>query len=68
MEVVKKTEAYTVIKKRSGRFGVKHKTGRWVNGPEKTKILIELGLIKAVPVKEEVSSAETTTEEVGQGA
>ncbi|PIP93868.1 MAG: hypothetical protein COW00_04730 [Bdellovibrio sp. CG12_big_fil_rev_8_21_14_0_65_39_13] len=67
MEVVKKTDSYTIIKKRSGRFGVKHKNGRWINGDEKTKVLLAEGLIKAPAPKEVAAEAgpDTTTEEVG---
>ncbi len=54
MEVVKKTDAYVIVKKRSGRFGVKNSSGKWINGDEKVKILVEAGLVKAaVPKKEE---------------
>lgn len=67
MEVVKKTDSYTIIKKRSGRYGVKHKNGRWINGDEKTKVLLTEGLIKAPAPKEGAAEVgpETTTEEVG---
>jgi hypothetical protein len=46
VEVVKKTDDYKVVKKRSGRFGVLKKNGSWVNGDEKVKILLSAGLIK----------------------
>ncbi|MFT6067758.1 MAG: hypothetical protein ACJAT2_001101 [Bacteriovoracaceae bacterium] len=63
MEVVKQTDEYTVIKKRSGRFGVKNSAGKWINGEDKVKILIAEGLIKAAmpaekPVEEEAASEE----------
>jgi hypothetical protein len=51
MEVVKKTENYVIVKKRSGRYGVKSAAGKWINGAEKTNILVEAGLVKAAPVK-----------------
>ena len=47
MEIVKKTDEYTIIKKRSGRFGVKNAQGRWVNADDKVKILLGESLIKA---------------------
>ncbi|MCB0356284.1 MAG: hypothetical protein KDD40_04715 [Bdellovibrionales bacterium] len=47
MEVVKKTAEYTIFKKRSGRYGVKAKNGKWVNAVEKVKILNKEGIIKA---------------------
>jgi hypothetical protein len=67
MEVVKQTDEYTVIKKRSGRYGVKNAAGKWVNKEEKVKILIAEGLIKASlpaekPVDEAAPAAEPTDE------
>ena len=65
MEVVKKTENYIIYKKRSGRYGIKNASGKWINGSEKTNILVEEGLIKAAPVKApEPEAEETATEEV----
>ena len=58
MEVVKKTGEYTILKKRSGRYGVRSPNNRWVNGEEKMKILIKEGLIKEViPAKKEEAPA-----------
>jgi hypothetical protein len=48
MEVVKKTDSHTIVKKRSGRYGVQTPTGGWLNGAEKAKILADEGLIKLV--------------------
>jgi hypothetical protein len=70
MEVVKKTDTYVIVKKRSGRFGVKNQAGKWINGDEKVKILVEAGLVKVTVSKEEPveesdsseNSAEETTE------
>ncbi|MBT7609181.1 MAG: hypothetical protein HN576_05460 [Bacteriovoracaceae bacterium] len=60
MEVVKKTENYVIIKKRSGRYGVRSTAGKWINGAEKTNILVEAGLVKTAPVKDqEEPTAET---------
>ncbi len=47
MEILKKTEQYTVMKKRSGRFCVKDNKGKWVNGAEKVRILHQEGFVKA---------------------
>ena len=57
MEVVKKSGDYKIFKKRSGRYGVKSKDGKWVNGAQKAEILNKEGLIKvsvkkAAPVEE----------------
>lgn len=53
MEVVKKTNEYQVIKKRSGRYAVKGANKKWVNGDEKVKILVAEGLMEAPKAKEE---------------
>ncbi|MBF0442956.1 MAG: hypothetical protein HQK54_13700 [Oligoflexales bacterium] len=37
---------YTVEKKRSGRYSVVGKNGKYINGEEKVKILVKEGLIK----------------------
>lgn len=73
MELVKKTNEYSVFKKKNGRYGVKNKSKKWVNGDEKVKILLAEGLIKAPepkkaeePVEEtpvEASAEETPAEE-----
>ena len=62
MEVVKKTENYVIIKKRSGRYGVRSTAGKWINGDEKIKILSEAGLVKAAPVKAPEEPAEEVSE------
>ena len=64
METVKKTENYTIFKKRNGRYSIKGAKGKWINGDEKTKILSAEGLIK-VAVKSPVAAntSEETTEE-----
>ena len=56
MKVVKKTKAYTIYKKASGRFAVKDADNMWINAEAKVKILVDDGFIKAFvpPVKEEV--------------
>ena len=46
MDIVKKGKEYTVIKKRSGRYGVLNLNGQWVRAEEKVKILLAEGLIK----------------------
>lgn len=47
MELVKRTEEFSIFKKRSGRFGIKTAAGKWINGDEKVKILVNEKLIKA---------------------
>lgn len=69
METVKTTDEYTVVKKRSGRYGVhtNAKGKKWLNGDEKVAILVKEGLMKAVakkaePVAEEAPAEETKEE------
>jgi hypothetical protein len=63
MEVVKKTENYVIVKKRSGRYGVKSSAGKWINGNEKTNILVGAGLVKAAPVKTPEEAPVESTDE-----
>ena len=53
MEIVKQTEEYQIIKKRSGRYGVRGANRKWISGEEKVKILIAEGLVKAPEPKPE---------------
>ncbi len=57
MEIVKKTDEYEIVKKRSGRYGVRGADRKWVNGDEKVKILLAEKLIKAAPPKEPETQA-----------
>ena len=41
METVKTTKEFKILKKKSGRFGVKAANGKWINGEEKVKILLD---------------------------
>ena len=60
MEVVKKTNEYTIYQKRSKRYAVKDANKRWVKGDEKVKILLGEKLVKAPESKpkEEAPAAE----------
>ena len=51
MEHVKDAGENKIYKKRSGRFCVKGKDGKYVNGADKAKILFEAKLIKLDPPK-----------------
>lgn len=64
METVKQTKEFKIVKKKSGRYGVKAANGKWINGEEKVKILSTEGLIKvSVPKKvEEPAPEEAATE------
>ncbi len=72
METVKKTDDYTIVKKRSGRYGVRRNDNKWINGEEKVKVLLEAGLIEvklkapepeAAPAESEETAEETPAEE-----
>lgn len=71
METVKETKEYKILKKRSGRYAVKTLRGKWVNGVEKAKILVDAGLVKtglpkpeeAAPAEEPAAAAEAPAEE-----
>lgn len=59
MEIVKSTDDFKIVKKRSGRYGVRKSNGSWVNADEKVKILAAEGLIKlTAPAKKEEPAAE----------
>ena len=64
MKVIKKTEAYTIFCRNDERYAVKDLRKKYINGVEKTRILIEEGLIKAVlpENKEEVVSGTEQSE------
>ena len=62
MELVKQSEEFAIYKKRSGRYAVK-KAKTWVNGEDKTKILLGEGLIKvSAPNPEKKADAEAPAE------
>ena len=42
----KQKPEFTIEKKRSGRFSVKDKTGKYINGDAKVEILLKEGKIK----------------------
>lgn len=49
----------SIVKRRDGRFAVQ-KNGKYINGDEKVKVLVEKGLIKAQAAK---PAAEEASEE-----
>jgi len=69
METVKKTDNYTIIKKRSGRFGILNPKQQWVRGEEKVKILLTEKLIKLTASKKPIKKEdEPKPAEVAQAA
>jgi hypothetical protein len=67
MEIVKETEDYQIVKKRSGRYGIRKSDRSWVTGEEKVKILLAEGLIKLTePTKQ--PEPEEAPEDAGEEA
>ena len=65
MELIKKTDNYTIYKKKSGRYAVKNKEKKYLSDKEKVEILLEEKLIKLSPRKkpEEPAAEEPAAEE-----
>ena len=68
MELVKEAGDFKIYKKRNSRYCVKDKRGKFLNGLEKTKILLDANLIKAAlpkakPVEEPAAAQEAPAEE-----
>jgi hypothetical protein len=59
MELIKKKKEFSIFKKRSGRFCVQNPQNQWIKGPDKTKILLEEGLIKVSPPKKKAEAPQT---------
>lgn len=65
---------YNIYQKRSGRYAVQDQDKKWVNAEEKTKVLLDAGLIKVSEPKpaapdepEEPATQETASAEQGGG-
>lgn len=54
---MKKAAAHKVVKKKNGRYSVEKRGGGMINGPEKTKILQDAGLIKKMKPKAKAEAA-----------
>ena len=64
MEQLKKTDTHRIYKKRSGRHAVQDvKTKKWINGDDKTAILLTEGLIKQPEPKAPKPEAEAEATE-----
>lgn len=66
MKVVQKTDEYVIFEKRNKRHAVKSlSTKNFINGDEKTKVLLDAGLIKLTeprPAAAEQAPAEEAAE------
>ncbi|WP_462322007.1 hypothetical protein [Halochromatium sp.] len=65
MKKLKTTSDHTIYQKRSGRYAVKDRRKRWVQGDDKVAVLRTEGLLKtpepkAAPAESEAESAEGT--------
>lgn len=63
MKKLKTTSDHTIYEKRSGRYAVKDRRKRWVQGDDKVAVLRAEGLLKtpepkAAPAEPEADSAE----------
>ena len=57
MELIKKTDNYTIYKKKSGRYAVQNKDKKYLTEKEKVEILLAEKLIKISPSKKPVEEA-----------
>ena len=64
MELIKKTDNYTIYKKKSGRYAVKNKEEKYLTDKEKIEILLEEKLIKLSPRKKPVEEPAPPAETV----
>ena len=55
--MVKKASDIKALKKRNGRFYVRKRGGEMVNGPDKTKFLLDQGLVKKLKSKPKAEEA-----------
>lgn len=63
MTLVKKTDEYSIFKRKDGRYAIQDAAKNAVNGDEKAKILAAEGLVTlSVPAPVEEAPAETTEE------
>ena len=66
MKIIKKTDEYSIFKKRNDRYAIKDSNGKWLNAEKKVAILEDEELIKlsesAKPEPEEINEVEETEE------
>lgn len=69
MKVIKKTDDYTILQKKSERYAVRAKGRKMINGEEKTRILVEHGLITVSKPSEKPAEPEAAEGDgEGEGA
>ena len=68
MELVKKTDKYTIYKKKSGRHAIQNKDKKYLAEKEKEEILLAEGLIKLSPKKKPVEEAPAAVEKEAPAA
>lgn len=66
MKTIKKAADYTIYQKRNERYAVKDADSNWINGEEKTKILLAEELIKQ-SVAQEAPAEEPAEEAAAEG-
>lgn len=65
MQVVTRTDEYTIYKKRNERYAVRNKDKQWVRGDDKVAILLAHDLIKA-PAPKAPEEPEPAAEEAAE--
>lgn len=58
MKTVKQTAEYTVQQRGDGRYAVRGKDKKWINGDAKVEILVKEGLLKEQPKPKPQPAAE----------
>lgn len=68
MEVVARTDEYTIYKKRNERYAIRNRNRQWVRGDDKVAILLEHKLIQAPAPKAPEPEAAAEGAEAAEGA
>ncbi len=67
MEVVARTDEYTIYKKRNQRYAIRNRQRQWVRGDDKVTILLSHKLIEApTPKTPEAAEPEAAAAEEGE--
>lgn len=69
MKTVKQTAEYTIQQRRDGRYAVRGKDQKWINGDAKVEILVKEGLVKQdAPKPKPQAETEAGEPEADQGS